>query len=52
MKLTEKQILLLAAEWGKDPRTIREWVKKENPMLTHPQSLKIINNESVKIKTA
>ena len=51
MKLTKKQILFLAAEWNKDIRTIQRWAKHNNPMLSHPQSIKVI--ESAKeLKTA
>lgn len=46
MKMTNKTILLLAAKWEKDPRTIRRWVKKNNPMITHPESQIIIKQST------
>ena len=49
MKLNKTQILLLAAHWRKDIRTIKRWAKKDNPMLTHSDSITIINNNNPKI---
>ena len=44
IKLSDKQIKFLAAVWDKDVRTIRRWLKNNHPMLTHPDSIKIIKN--------
>lgn len=44
MKYTKKVVMLLAAHWGKDPRTIKSWIKKKNPLLTHPDSISIVKN--------
>ena len=43
MKISDEKIKYLAGKWGKDVRTIKRWIKKGNPMLTHPDSQKIIN---------
>ncbi len=43
VSVKKEVIYKLALHWGKDHRTIREWFKKENPLLTHPESVKIIN---------
>lgn len=46
MKVSKKALKELAAHWVKDERTIRGWLKKNNhPMITHPESQKIINNK-------
>jgi hypothetical protein len=51
IKLSRKLILALAAHWDKDPRTIRTWFKNDDPMLTHPQSHKIIIQHAKKETT-
>lgn len=35
-------IYALATHWGKDHRTIKAWVEKNDPMLTHQESVEII----------
>lgn len=43
MKLSSKKIRVLAAEFNKDPRTIRRWIKDKNRLLVeHPVYQKII----------
>lgn len=41
-KSSKKLIYALASHWDKDPRTIKAWFKNDDPMLTHPESQKII----------
>jgi hypothetical protein len=45
MKINKRTILLLAAHWSKDIRTIRRWLKENHPMITHPESQHIIKSE-------
>lgn len=48
MKATKKAVKLLAARWIKDERTIRKWIEEKNPMLEHPESAKILNDNMEK----
>ena len=44
MKIARKKVKALAAHWVKDDRTIRRWLKINHPMLTHPDSIKIMKS--------
>ncbi len=45
MGMNKKVVKRLAAHWVKDERTIKTWLKKKNhPMITHPDSQKIIQD--------
>lgn len=41
--LPRKIVYALAAKWDTDYRTIISWAHKGDAMLTHPESLAIIN---------
>lgn len=43
--LPRKVVYALAAKWDVDFRTIVAWVRNDDAMLTHPDSLAIINGK-------
>jgi hypothetical protein len=44
-KYTKEQILMLAAYWKRDYRTIERWLNApKHPVITHPETIKIIQS--------